>query len=122
MKDFVCGLSRRFSHEALPSVCSFELGSLETDALNVVAVVHTELILVHPFREGNGRVARLFAILMASQAGLPPLDFSEIAKKHKRRAYFSAVQAGMGRNYHPMEKIFSAVIQRTFQTSEGESS
>ena len=41
-----------------------------------LAEVHAELILVHPFREGNGRIARLLAVLMGLQAGLPPLDFS----------------------------------------------
>ncbi len=36
-----------------------------------MAVTHTELILVHPFREGNGRLTRLLNTLMALQAGLP---------------------------------------------------
>ena len=46
------------------------------DVIAALAIVHTELILIHPFREGNGRLARLLATLMALQAGLPPLDFS----------------------------------------------
>ena len=29
-----------------------------------LAEVHVELVLIHPFREGNGRVARLLAVLM----------------------------------------------------------
>jgi fido (protein-threonine AMPylation protein) len=29
-----------------------------------LAVVHAEFILIHPFREGNGRCGRLLAILM----------------------------------------------------------
>lgn len=41
-----------------------------------LAVVHAELILIHPFREGSGRCARLVALLMALQAGLPVLDFA----------------------------------------------
>jgi cell filamentation protein len=77
-----------------------------------IAVVHTELLLIHPFREGNGRVARLLAVLMALQAGLPPLDFGNI-KGRKRQEYFRAVQAGLDRDYKPMEKVFSAVIRRT---------
>ena len=77
-----------------------------------IAVVHTELLLIHPFREGNGRVARLLAVLMALQAGLPPLDFGNI-KGRKRQKYFRAVQAGLDRDYKPMEKVFSAVIRRT---------
>lgn len=47
----------------------------ESEIINALAIVHTELVLIHPFREGNGRLARLFSILMALQAGLPILDF-----------------------------------------------
>jgi len=82
-----------------------------------IAVVHTELLLIHPFREGNGRVARLLAVLMALQAGLPPLDFGNI-KGRKRQEYFRAVQAGLDRDYKPMEKVFSAVIRRTRRVHE----
>ena len=52
--------------------CRFELMG---ETIRAISVVHTELVLIHPFREGNGRVARLLAILMASQMGWPPLDF-----------------------------------------------
>jgi len=79
-----------------------------------LAVVHTELILIHPFRKGNGRLGRLLAVLMALQAGLPPLDFGGI-KGRKRLEYFAAVRAGMDRNYEPMEKVFSDVIRRTLK-------
>src|SRR4030042_2109766 len=82
-----------------------------------IAVVHTELLLIHPFREGNGRVARLLAVLMALQAGLPPLDFGNI-KGRKRQEYFRAVQAGLNRDYRPMEKVFSAVICRTRRVND----
>jgi cell filamentation protein len=76
-----------------------------------LAVVHTELILIHPFREGNGRVARLLAILMGLQAGLPPLDFGGI-RGRKRQEYFAAVQYGLDRNYDPMEIVLRSVIKR----------
>ncbi|MCJ7444933.1 MAG: Fic family protein [Methanotrichaceae archaeon] len=83
-----------------------------SEIARAIAVVHTELLLIHPFREGNGRVARLLAVLMALQAGLPPLDFGNI-KGRKRQEYFRAVQAGLDRDYKPMEEVFSAVIRRT---------
>ena len=80
--------------------------------IKAIAVVHTELILIHPFRDGNGRVGRVLSFLMALQAKLPPLDFTEI-KGQKKQEYFTAIQAGMDRNYGPMEKIFREVIDRT---------
>jgi len=89
--------------------CNFnEVGKI----IRAIAVVHIELLLIHPFRDGNGRVGRLLSFLMALQAKLPPLDFTEI-KGQKKQEYFAAVQAGMDRNYGPMEKIFRDVIART---------
>jgi cell filamentation protein len=88
-----------------------------SEIARAIAVVHVELLLIHPFREGNGRVARLLAVLMALQAGLPPFDFGNI-KGRKRQEYFRAVQAGLDRDYKPMEKVFSAVIRRTRRVHE----
>jgi cell filamentation protein len=88
-----------------------------SEIARAIAVVHTELLLIHPFREGNGRVTRLLAVLMALQAGLPPLDFGNI-KGRKRQEYFRAVQAGLDRDYKPMEEVFSAVIRRTRRVHE----
>lgn len=45
------------------------------EVTHALAEVHVELVLIHPFREGNGRLGRLLATLMALQAGLPVLDF-----------------------------------------------
>ncbi len=91
--------------------CRFKSREQIVEAL---AVVHTELVLIHPFREGNGRMARLLSILMGWQAQLPTLNFASIAGKRKKE-YFAAVRAGIARNYKPMEAIFEAVIRTTLQ-------
>lgn len=80
--------------------------------VRALARSHAELVLIHPFREGNGRCARLLAWLMALQAGWPPLDFSSMAGRGKP-AYFAAVRAAMSRDYAPMEACFSRVLSRT---------
>ena len=82
-----------------------------------LAEVHVELMLIHPFREGNGRLGRLLATLMALQAGLPPLDFSEMAG-HLKEDYFSAVRAGLDKDYRPMKEMFSVVIEKTLRFHE----
>lgn len=89
-------------------------GKNTEEIVHALAVVHTEFVLIHPLREGNGRVARMPATLMGLQAGLPALDFSGI-RGRRRKEYFAAVQAGVARDYRPMEKIFTAVIRRTFR-------
>ena len=87
------------------------------DVAQALAEVHVELMLVHPFREGNGRLGRLLATLMALQAGLPVLDFSELDGA-RREEYFAAVRAGMDMNYQPMKRLFNDVIERSLQTSQ----
>jgi cell filamentation protein len=91
----------------------------QDDVARALAVVHVELILIHPFRDGNGRVARLLANLMAAQAGLPLLDFGGLTGRNRKR-YFVAVQAGLDRNYTPMAELFSGVIDRTRRTFSGQ--
>jgi len=51
---------------------------------------------------------------MATQVGLPPLDFGDL-KGDKKQNYFRAVQAGMDYNYGPLEEIFTGVIKRTLR-------
>ncbi|CAG0971828.1 Protein adenylyltransferase NmFic [Methylophilaceae bacterium] len=82
--------------------------------IEALTVTHCELVLIHPFREGNGRVSRLLSTLMALQAGLPLLDFTGIRGK-TRQDYFMAVQASVGNNYEPMKKIFRAVVRRSLK-------
>ena len=79
-----------------------------------LAEVHAELILIHPFREGNGRLARLLAMLMALQAGMPPLDFSPMQGRGKR-VYIGAIHAAMGRDYRPLAAVFEKIIWRSHQ-------
>jgi len=104
-------LMRQFENDQLARLTPCRFEQIE-DVVAALAEVHVELILIHPFREGNGRIARLLTVLMALQAGLPPLDFSEL-QEAKRDEYFAAVQAGMDRDYKPMEGIFNGVIERT---------
>jgi cell filamentation protein len=87
----------------------------DEDIITALAVVHTELMLIHPFREGNGRVGRLLSVLMAFQVGLPGLDFTGIRGK-KRKDYFTAVRSGFDRDYDPMKKVFRSVLYSTRRT------
>lgn len=64
-----------FENEVLShfTPCKF----LPSDELvKVIAITHVEFILIHPFREGNGRLARLLADVMAVQAGFETLDYT----------------------------------------------
>jgi cell filamentation protein len=84
--------------------CSQMLDESLTEA---IAQVHIELILIHPFREGNGRLSRLLASVMAMQAGKPEINFADWGE-HKE-GYFSAIQAGLD-DYEPMKTLVRQVL------------
>ena len=111
----VPALMEQFERDVLAryTPCNF---SERADVVRALAETHVELVLIHPFREGNGRLARVLSILMALQAGLPLLNFSLIAEE-KKQEYFVAVQAGLDKNYKPMEQLFGEIIERSLAVS-----
>ena len=102
------GLLRSFERQCLArwTPCS---GLANVEALvHAMAVCHVELILIHPFREGNGRLARLLADVMAVQAGHEPLDYS--SWEQNKPAYIAAIHAGLSGDYEPMGQFVSAAL------------
>ena len=93
------------------------LFSSRDEVAHALAEVHVELMLIHPFREGNGRLGRILATLMALQAGLPIPEFSEMIGVRKEE-YFAAVRAGLDMNYQPMKVLFIDVIERSLWLSQ----
>ena len=91
-------------------------GMQDEQLIDALAKVHIEFILIHPFREGNGRLSRLLANIMTLQAGQPMLDFS-IMDENKEN-YFAAVQAGL-EDCEPMKEIFMQVLLQTQQNADG---
>ena len=81
---------------------------------HALAVVHAELLLVHPFRDGNGRLARWVADTMATQAGRPAPAYGFVGRGSVRRReeYLVAVQDGYLQNYSPLSRFFETTIRR----------
>lgn len=111
MQELERGALARFTPLARQPVKEVSLG---------LAVVHAELILIHPFREGNGRLSRLLAMLMGLQAGLPPLDFSPMLGRG-RYAYIEGIHSALGRDYEPLARQFGKVIDRTLKNAASNS-
>ncbi|HUX55058.1 MAG TPA: Fic family protein [Williamwhitmania sp.] len=74
-----------------------------------IAKVHGEFLFIHPFREGNGRTARMLANLMVRKQGFEGLHFELIDDKVFQK-YVSAVQMIARRNYKPMEEIIELIF------------
>ena len=77
-----------------------------------IAPVHVEFLLIHPYREGNGRTARLLATLAAYQAGMPGIDFGFIRSRGKEfDSYITAIQDGIKEDYSRMEQIMERALR-----------
>jgi cell filamentation protein len=81
----------------------------ESAAIAAIAETHVEFILIHPFREGNGRLSRLLADVMATQAGHAPLDYSRWDAD--KAAYIAAIHAGLSGDYAPMQRCVAQAWQ-----------
>jgi cell filamentation protein, protein adenylyltransferase len=81
----------------------------EEQLVEAMAICHVELIIIHPFREGNGRLSRVLATIMALQAGMPLLDFTYLTDHQDE--YISAIHHGHAGNYEPMKRVFSEVLR-----------
>ena len=85
-----------------------------------MAEVHAELLLIHPFRDGNGRLARWLADLMALQAGwpLPQYAFAGPGSRKERESYIKAVTQGYLTRHDLLTDFFRAAVERRLRTSE----
>jgi cell filamentation protein len=79
-----------------------------------LAEVQSEFLLVHPFREGNGRSARWMTDLMAMQTGRRPLEyvFSGRGGRQNSKTYLQGVIQGYAGNYEPLADFLEEAITR----------
>lgn len=76
--------------------------------INYVAPIHAEILFIQPFREGNGRTARLLADLITLKSGFDRFNFEMITEK-RMPEYITAVQAAADKNYSPMIQLFRSL-------------
>lgn len=111
---YIPSLMDQFEREVLGhwTPCRFPT---REEIVQALAETHVELVLLHPFRDGNGRLARVLSTLMALQAGLPLLNFRVLAEEKK--AYLGAIHAGMEKRYDPMQKLFEEIIEQSLSAA-----
>jgi len=53
----------------------------QEQVLKKIAQVHLELLFIHPYREGNGRTARIIATILAMQAGYKGFNWNVLEER-----------------------------------------
>jgi len=82
------------------------------------AWIHHRFTLIHPFTDGNGRVARCLATLMLLKENWLPL----LITRKERKAYIDALRAADSGNLKPLVDLFgerqTAAIRQALSLSE----
>ncbi|AZD77612.1 putative adenosine monophosphate-protein transferase Fic [Pseudomonas chlororaphis] len=80
-------------------------GLAKDDFCEKLAEFYCELNMIHPFREGNGRVQRIFFEHLALSAGYE-LDWEDVSQGEWLKANIDGVNV----NYGPMAEIFKRIV------------
>lgn len=73
------------------------------------AVIHSWLSQIHPFQDGNGRLARLLANMVLCQHGYPPLM---LRASSDRSQYLDALATSDEGDILPLYELFAMVCRR----------
>ena len=78
-------------------------------ALRIAAIAHGEWTRVHPFANGNGRIARLWANWVAARYGLPL--FVRLRPRPAAGLYAGAAALSMRGNHAPTVAVFHEMLR-----------
>jgi cell filamentation protein len=99
-----------FERDVLQTVTPRQLQS-DPEFCRAAAKIHGEFIAVHPFREGNGRTARLACDLLAINTGRPILHYDRSPEGVER--YIHANKLVVYRaDYGLLEEVFSEALKQ----------
>ncbi|HET7027305.1 MAG TPA: Fic family protein [Candidatus Limnocylindrales bacterium] len=79
-----------------------------TAVIRLCAFVHGEWVRIHPFANGNGRIARVWANWLAVRYGLPP--FVRIKPRPDDVLFVGAVELSMRGDHGPTEAMFASML------------
>ena len=107
-EDVRVGIFQGPHHLLVPALMQELVGwlrSAESSPLIRSALVHLNLIAIHPFGDGNGRTARILSSLELMRDGVraPELITIETYIRAHRQEYIDALQTTLGESYRPEE-------------------
>lgn len=80
-------------------------------SVKLAAKVHHRFVAIHPFDDGNGRVARLLMNLIVMRAGYPPI----IIKNETRKNYYLALNKADQGDYETLFTLFYTEMKNSLE-------
>lgn len=109
MEDFTKDLQTRI--ENLPKI---DDENFLNEFVSLLAWSHHRFLWIHPFKDYNGRIARLLNNIILLNLNLPPIEL-KVETKSGRRKYIEALQSADNHNYPRLEKIIKSAIEEATQ-------
>jgi Fic family protein len=81
--------------------------------IDVCGWAHAEWVRIHPFANGNGRTARLWANVIAMRYGLPP--FVRLRPRPEADTYAGAGARAMDGEWQPTVEVFRKMLEQFLQ-------
>jgi len=95
----------------LAALTPFSEGMGKEEVVKRLAEIHAELIVIHPFRDGNGRTTRLLCDLLLAQAGRKAMDTAAFYDGAFMQKYHAAIrQAWHTGGYSGLEALFYRLL------------
>lgn len=82
--------------------------------IDVCGWAHAEWVRIHPFANGNGRIARLWANTIAMRYGLPP--FVRLRPRPEGDAYAAAGAQAMTGSWRSTSDLFREMLDRVLSS------
>ena len=97
-------------HTLMQSINELQAPSI-AEVVLVAAKAHYDFVLIHPFDDGNGRMARLLMNLILIKYGFPPA----IIKTQDKEKYFSALRQADGGQFDVFVEYIAGCICASMQ-------
>lgn len=107
MLDFCRDIQERLKH--LPPIASTEFID---ELINLLAWAHHSFLWIHPFKDYNGRMARLLTNIILLNLDLPPIEL-KIETKNTRGKYIKALQDADNGDYLEISKLIGRAIEES---------
>ncbi len=81
----------------------------EENTLMIAALFHYRFVTIHPFMDGNGRLARLITNYLLSSSGYTVSQYAALEKQHEidRRGYYESLRKLQGYNFYVIPENIS---------------
>jgi Fic family protein len=86
-----------------------DVAKMRTHKITMAAYLHHRLVQIHPFSDGNGRVARLISNLLLMRSGYPPV----VLRKGDRKKYYECLRRADIGNLGPLANFIGRAMDES---------